>query len=451
MSVPMAPTPPRRVFIKTFGCQMNVYDSGKMLAQLAHDGFEPTEDWREADLVIVNTCSVREKPQLKVRSFLGPVLQRKRRKGVPTVAVAGCVAQHDGAELFRRMPDLDLVFGPDGVPRVRELVRAAKHRRVLDNHFLEVADYPFVQDLAPPTEREVSALVTIQKGCDNHCTYCIVPSTRGPQVSRPSDEILAEVRGLCARGVRDVTLIGQNVNAYGLDIPGLPSFAELLHRVCEVPELARLRFTTSHPRDMGQDVISCWAELPKLASHLHLPVQAGSNRVLRRMGRQYTREHYLEVVRGLQRARPGISLSTDFIVGFPGETREDFAQTLSLLEEVPFDASFSFKYSPRPGTAALRLKDELLSDEEVGARLRELQELQAKLQLASNEACVGRELEVLVEQPSRNDPEQWMGRSSCFRAVNFPGHPELAGRLVTVRITRAHAHSLQGELTPAGG
>jgi tRNA-2-methylthio-N6-dimethylallyladenosine synthase len=441
----MASPAPRRVFIKTFGCQMNVYDSGKMLALLAHDGFESTEDWRSADLVIVNTCSVREKPQLKVHSFLGPILRRRAAKGRPMVAVAGCVAQHDGAKLFRRIPALDLVFGPDGVPRVRELVRAAAERRVLDTQFLEVVDYPFVQDLVPPREREVTALVTIQKGCDNHCTYCIVPSTRGAQVSRPAPGILDEIRALTARGVRDITLIGQNANAYGLDGDEHPSFAQLLHRVSEVPDLDRLRFTTSHPRDMGPDVIACWAELPKLASHLHLPVQAGSDRVLRRMGRQYSRAHFLDVVQGLRQARPDISLTTDFIVGFPGERREDFEQTLSLLEEVRFDAAFTFKYSARPGTAALRLKEPELDPDVSSAWLSELQRLQSRIQHEKNEAYVGRVLEVLVERPSRNDPQQWMGRSSCFRAVNFPGDASMVGNLVPVRVTKAHPHSLQGE------
>jgi len=442
----MASQAPRRVFIKTFGCQMNVYDSGKMLALLALDGFEATDNWREAEWVIVNTCSVREKPQLKVASFLGPILARKRDKGRPLVAVAGCVAQHDGAEMFRRNKELDLVFGPDGIPRVRELVATAVHRRVLDNHFLEVADYPFVQELVPSAGQEINALVTIQKGCDNHCTYCIVPSTRGAQVSRPASQILEEVRGLAARGMRDFTLIGQNVNAYGTDSNQHPSFAELLCQVCEIPEVWRLRFTTSHPRDMGSDVIAAWAALPKLASHLHLPVQAGSDRLLRRMGRQYTRAHYLEVVRGLRAARPDIMLTTDFIVGFPGETREDFEQSLSLIEEVRFDAAFSFKYSPRPGTAAIRLKDPELPPEEASARLSELQQLLSRLQRESNEACVGRVFDVLVERPSRHDPEHFMGRSSCFRAVNFPGEPSLIGTIVPIRITRAHPHSLQGEL-----
>ncbi len=443
----MASDTPRLVFIKTFGCQMNVYDSGKMLAQLAHDGFEPTDEWRRADLVIVNTCSVREKPQLKVSSFLGPILQRKRDTGRPMVAVAGCVAQHDGAEFFRRYPAIDLVFGPDGVPRVRELVRAARQRRVLDDQFLEVADYPFVQDLVPSAQREVTGLVTIQKGCDNHCTYCIVPSARGVQVSRPLEQIIEEVRGLAVRGTRDFTLIGQNVNAYGAERGGRSRFAELLEAVHAIPEVWRLRFTTSHPRDMDPATIAAWSRLPRLASHLHLPVQSGSDAVLRRMGRQYTRAHYLDVVAELRRVRPEISLTTDFIIGFPGETRDDFEQSLALLEQVRFMASFSFKYSPRPGTAATRLHDrEPVSAEEASDRLRVLQEVQQRIQQESNLACVGRCFEVLVEQPSRHDPNQWMGRTSCFRAVNFPAAPSMAGELVQVRITQANPHSLQGEV-----
>jgi len=442
----MPATPTRRVFIKTFGCQMNVYDSGKLLALLALDGFGPTDDWREADLVIVNTCSVRAKPQLKVRSFLGPIIASRRARNGPRIAIAGCVAQHEGAELFRRMPEVDLVMGTDALARVRALVRESEHRRVLDVSFLEVADYPFVQDLAPPDEAGVSALVTIQKGCDNHCTYCIVPQTRGVEVSRPPDEILAEVRALCARGMRDLTLIGQNVNAYGKKQPGYPCFADLLRTVHAIPEVLRLRYTTSHPRDLDAATIACHADLPRLADHLHLPVQAGSDRVLRRMGRGYDRARYLEVVRALQAANPRLSLTTDIIVGFPGEAREDFEATLSLMEEVPFDASFSFAYSPRPGTAATELHArEPVPAHEAGERLTELQALQARLQRAGNQALLGQVREVLVEGPSRHDPSQQVGRTSCFRAVNFPGGPELIGRLVPVRITEAHAHSLVGE------
>ncbi len=441
----MTSAPDLQVFVKTFGCQMNTYDTGKMLALLVHDGYRRIEDWRDADLVIVNTCSVREKPQMKVRSFLGPILARKRAKGRPLVAIAGCVAQHDGAELFRRMPDVDLIFGPDGVPRVRALVRSARQRRVLDTQFLEVADYPFVQELSPPGPREVTSLVTIQKGCDNHCTYCIVPSTRGPAVDRPLDEVLAEVEGLTARGIRDITLIGQNVNAYGLHGGAGPRFADLLRAVHAIPQVYRLRFTTSHPRDLDDDTVACWAELPRLASHLHLPVQAGSDRILRRMGRQYSRAHYIDRVAALRRARPDISITTDFIVGFPGEGRDDFEQTLSLIELLRFDASFSFKYSPRPGTAATRLHErEPVEPTEASARLTELQALQARIQRENNQACVGRVFEVLPERSSRHDDEHLMGRSSCFRALNFPGGQDLIGELVLVRATQAHAHSLRG-------
>ncbi len=443
----MTTPPPRLVFVKTFGCQMNTYDTGKMLALLAHDGFQATDDWRAAELVIVNTCSVREKPQRKVRSFLGPILHRKRDKGRPMVAIAGCVAQHDGAMLFRQRPDVDLVFGPDGVPRVRALVEAATRRRVLDTQFLEVADYPFVQELAPPGPHRITALVTIQKGCDNHCTYCIVPSTRGPAVDRPMAEVLAEVKGLAQRGVRDITLIGQNVNAYGIHAPRHPGFPDLLRAVHAIPEVLRLRFTTSHPRDLGDESVRCWADLPRLASHLHLPVQAGSDRVLRRMGRQYTRAHYLSRVENLRRARPDIAITTDFIVGFPGETRQDFQQTISLLQELRLDASFSFKYSPRPDTAAARLHAlEPVDPADASARLTELQAIQARIQFEQNQARVGRVLEVLPERPSRNDPSHLMGRSSCFRAVNFPGDDSMIGHLVRVRITQAHPHSLRGEL-----
>ncbi len=438
-------SPSRKVCIKTFGCQMNAYDSDKMLGLLEADGYASTDDWRAAQLVIVNTCSVREKPEHKLRSLLGSMIPAKRRSGA-LLAISGCMAQHDGAGLFRRYPDVDLVFGPDALPRIRELVRTARQRRVLDNRFLEAADYPFVQELSPVQGRAVTALVTIQKGCDNHCTYCIVPHTRGREVSRPSQQVLAEVRALAARDTRDFTLIGQNVNAYGLKRDDEIDFAELLQRVHQVPEVLRLRFTTSHPRDFTSAVTGCWERLPRLASHLHLPVQSGSDLVLRRMGRGYDREQYLDLVSDLRAARPDISLTTDFITGFPGETRADFAQTLSLLETVGFDASFSFQYSVRPHTAALRLHDRDAVDPVAArARLQELQALQARISAERAQAMTGRVVEVLVEGPSRNDPQVLRGRTSCFRMVNLPGSPDLVGQLIQVRLTRAMAHSFQGE------
>jgi len=433
----------RKVFIQTFGCQMNVYDSGKMLAQLREDGFTPTDSAADADLVLINTCSVREKPEHKLHSTIGSL--RKLRKNHPfMIGITGCMAQHAGASLFQKYRDVDLVIGPDAVPRIRQLVEDARTQRVLDNQFLEVAEYPFVQQLDPAAAHQVTGLVTIQKGCDNKCTFCIVPMTRGQEVSRPSAQIVDEVRRLTEQGVRDVTLIGQNVNSYGLKTGEIP-FAELLYRVAEVPGLARLRYTTSHPRDMGEDVVQAYRDLPNLASHLHLPAQTGSNRLLRRMKRFYTRERFLEVASQLRDARPDLSLTTDLIVGFPGETDEDFEQTLELMREAPFDGSFSFRYSPRPGTAALRLREKH-DDAQALERLHVLQRLQAELSLAGNQRMEGRQVEVLVEKTSRQDDAVLAGRTSCFRTVNFAGPTEMIGTLQQVRVLRGYTNSLRGEL-----
>jgi tRNA-2-methylthio-N6-dimethylallyladenosine synthase len=434
-----------RVYVHTFGCQMNEYDSGKMRALLASDGFVPTEEMDDADLVIVNTCSVREKPEQKLHSLLGRILPQKKVRPV-TVAVAGCVAQMDGERIFRKYPKLDLVFGPDAVAKVREMVDAARTRRVLDTEFFAGESYPFPSDLDPDAAGKVGAFVTIQKGCDNKCTFCIVPTTRGVEVSRAADEILAEVRGLVERGVREVTLIGQNVNSYGLKVAGSPTFAELLRRVHDVDGVEVVRFTTSHPRDMGDDVVACYRDLPKLASHLHLPVQSGSDRVLRRMKRFYTRDRYLAVVVALKAARPELVLTTDVIAGFPGETDADFDETMSLLEAVRFHGSFSFRYSPRPGTPALRLLDDAVPDDVAQARLERFQARQREIQLEEHATLVGTTQRVLVEGPSAHDEGVVCGRTSTFKMVNFPGSPELMGRWADVRVTRAFANTLRGEL-----
>jgi len=434
----------QKVFIKTFGCQMNVYDSGKIQALLEKDGYETVDDPEAADLVLVNTCSVREKPEHKLHSFIGEV-KHLRQKGT-TLGIAGCMAQHDGARLFKKYrKDVDLVFGPDQVPRVRELLSRAKTERVLDNEFMDVDHYPFVRDLAPKQAAGVGAFVTIQKGCDNRCTFCIVPATRGVEVSRPSAEILDEVSALVERGTREVTLIGQNVNSYGLKVPGELTFAELLYKVAELPGVERIRYTTSHPRDMGPDVIQAYRDLKELTSHLHLPVQSGSNRVLRRMKRFYSRERYLQVVTDLREARPGLSLTTDVIVGFPGESDEDFEQTLTLLEEVRFDGSFSFKYSPRPNTPALRLDQDAVAPELASERLARFQERQRALQLESNREMEGDVLDVLVEGPSKWDENVICGRTSSFKMVNFPGKRDLVGSVVPVRILKGFSNSLRGE------
>ncbi|MFN7145385.1 MAG: tRNA (N6-isopentenyl adenosine(37)-C2)-methylthiotransferase MiaB [Myxococcota bacterium] len=433
-----------RVYIKTFGCQMNEYDSGKMRAQLAPAGFVPTDELDDAELVIINTCSIREKPEQKLHSFLGRILPQKKVRPV-TVAVAGCVAQMDGERIFKKYPAVDLVFGPDAVAKVREMVDAARTRRVLDTEFFGAEGYPFPSDLDPDAVGRVGAFVTIQKGCDNKCTFCIVPSTRGGEVSRPAEQILAEVEGLVAQGVREITLIGQNVNSYGLKVPGMPTFAELVRAVHAIDGVEVIRYTTSHPRDMGDDVVACYAELPKLASHLHLPVQSGSDRVLRRMKRFYTRDRYLEVVRKLKDARPDLVLTTDVIAGFPGETDEDFAETMTLLDEVRFHGSFSFKYSPRPGTPALRLLDGAVPDDVAQARLERFQARQREIQLEEHARLVGDTVRVLVEGPSAHDEGVICGRTSTFKMVNFPGDPALLGQWVDVRVTRGFANTLRGE------
>ena len=431
---------------------MNVYDSGKIHAQLVRDGYQSTADPAEADLILVNTCSIRERAVDKMHSALGEY-RRLKRNGQPVlIGIAGCVAQERGDELLARYPDVDLVFGPDGVPHVRELVsKAATGERVLDTDFLDLESYPFVAEV-DPTTHGVSAFVTIQKGCDNKCTFCIVPATRGAEASRPHAEIVAEVRALVERGVREIVLIGQNVNSYGLKVPGEITFAQLLYEVAGVPGVERIRYTTSHPRDMGDDVVQAYRDLPALATHLHLPVQSGSNRVLRRMKRYYTRERFLEVVAALREARPGFVLTTDIIVGFPGETDEDFEQTMTLMEDAGFMGSFSFKYSPRPSTPALKLQDrEPVAPEVASARLTRYQDRQRERSAAFHRSLEGTVVEdVLVEGPSRHDEGVVCGRTSAHVMVNFPGSLELVGQTVPVRITRGFTHSVRGERIEAG-
>jgi tRNA-2-methylthio-N6-dimethylallyladenosine synthase len=444
----------KRLYVRTFGCQMNVYDTGKMRALLAKDGFEPTDQLDDADLVIVNTCSIRDKAEQKLHSFLGEAFAVKRRSDrAVTVAVAGCVAQQEGQKLLDRYRDLDLVFGPDAVPKIVSMVQAAERDPVLDTRFLDADDYVFSTELDPAADQRVGAFVTIQKGCDNKCTFCIVPSTRGPELSRSSAEILDEVRGLTARGVREITLIGQNVNSYGLKVAGEKTFAQLLYGVAAVPGVERIRYTTSHPRDMGPDVVQAYRDLPQLTSHLHLPVQSGSDAMLKRMKRFYTRERYLRLVDDLREARPDLALTTDIIVGFPGETDADFDDTMSLLDAVGYHGAFSFKFSPRPGTPALRLieRDLEVPADVAQERLVVYQRRQRELSLAANQALEGTVQTVLVEGPSRHDEGVICGRTSTFKMINFPGSVEQTGSLAQVRVTRAFTNSLRGEpVAPTG-
>ena len=438
----------KKVYIRTFGCQMNVYDTGKMKALLSKDGYEPTEQMEDADLVIVNTCSIREKPELKLHSFLGEARKIKREQNKELqIAISGCVAQQEGKTLLDRYKDVDLVFGPDAVPNVQQLVKESRSHQILDTDFLSSADYVFAAEIDPDADRQVGAFVTIQKGCDNKCTFCIVPTTRGQEVSRTSAEIVQEVRSLVAKGVKEITLIGQNVNSYGLKVPGEKNFAQLLYAVADVSGVERIRYTTSHPRDMGEDVFQAYRDLPQLTSQLHLPVQSGSSRVLRRMKRFYTREKYLWVVDQLLSARPDMVFSTDFIIGFPGETDEDFQQTLSLLQEVGFHSSFSFKYSPRPGTPALKLMERgAVSPEVASARLTELQTLQRKISVGVNKKTIGQTFDVLVEGASPREPNLLFGRTSTFKGVHFEGTSDLIGQTIPVHIYQAFTSALRGEL-----
>ncbi|TNE92555.1 MAG: tRNA (N6-isopentenyl adenosine(37)-C2)-methylthiotransferase MiaB [Deltaproteobacteria bacterium] len=436
----------KKVFIHTMGCQMNEYDSAKIRAKLGVDGYVATDTPEDADLILLNTCSIRDKAEQKMHSALGEYRRLKKNGQPVTIGIAGCVAQQEGQALLKRYKDVDLVFGPDGVPHVNTLVReAVDGKRVLDTEFLDLETYPFVTEVDPAADGQVGAFVTIQKGCDNKCTFCIVPSTRGAEASRPSGQIVDEVKALVDKGVVEITLIGQNVNSYGLKTPGEKTFAELLYLVSDVEGVERIRYTTSHPRDMGDDVVQAYRDLPKLTSYLHLPVQSGNNKILRRMKRYYKRERFLEIVAALKDARPDLVLTTDFIVGFPGETDEEFEDTMSLLDEVGFIGSYSFKYSPRPGTPALRLKDPIVPDEVAGARLTRLQNRQRELSTAWTRAHEGQVVDVLVEGWSRHDPGIICGRTGTNLMVNFPGDLSLVKKTVPVRVTRGFTHSARGE------
>ncbi|GAD23782.1 tRNA (N6-isopentenyl adenosine(37)-C2)-methylthiotransferase MiaB [Acidovorax sp. MR-S7] len=439
----------KKVFIKTFGCQMNEYDSDKMADVMqAAEGYEPTQDIDEADLILFNTCSVREKAQEKVFSDLGRVKHLKKR-GV-LIGVGGCVASQEGEEIIKRAPYVDVVFGPQTLHRLPELLaaRAAKARPQVDISFPEIEKF----DHLPPARVEgASAFVSIMEGCSKYCSYCVVPYTRGEEVSRPFDDVLVEVAGLADQGVKEVTLLGQNVNAY-LGTMGETSekadFALLLEYVAEIPGIERIRYTTSHPNEFTPRLIEAYARIPKLVSHLHLPVQHGSDRILMAMKRGYTAMEYKSTIRKLRAIRPEMAMSSDFIVGFPGETEEDFQKMMKLIHDVRFDNSFSFIFSPRPGTPAANLPDDTPHD----VKLRRLQELQAVINRNIkdiSEERVGSVQRLLVEGASRRDGGELMGRTECNRVVNFPGHPRLIGQMADVRITEARTYTLRGAVLMA--
>jgi tRNA-2-methylthio-N6-dimethylallyladenosine synthase len=438
--------PPRKVFIRTFGCQMNEYDSDKMADVLhAAEGWEKTDKPEDADLILFNTCSVREKAQEKVFNDLGRVRPLKALKPGLLIGVGGCVASQEGGEIVRRAPYVDVVFGPQTLHRLPQLLKDRREtgRAQVDISFPEIEKF----DHLPPARVEgTSAFVSIMEGCSKYCSFCVVPYTRGEEVSRPFDHVLAEIGDLAGKGVREVTLLGQNVNAYVGDMADgtKADFALLLAHVARIEAIERIRYTTSHPLEFTQRLIDAYAKLPKLVSQVHLPVQSGSDRILAAMKRNYTALEYKSIIRRLREARPDISISTDFIIGFPGETEQDFEQTMKLVEDVQFDGAFSFVYSARPGTPAANLADDTPREVKI-ARLQRLQARVQELAEGYSRAMVGTRQRVLVEALSRKDGNEVAGRTANNRVVNFAGHPRLIGEFLEVTITAALPHSLRGE------
>lgn len=430
---------------------MNVHDSERIADVLRPHGYALVDKPEQADIVLVNTCSVREKSYLKVRSVLGQYTQLKEKRPQLLLGVAGCIAQQEGNRLFELVPELDLVFSPDHISLLPELIEKACKKHIAQTGFIDAENYSFLRaaERMPSETAGPTALVTIQKGCDNHCSYCIVPLVRGPEVSRPAEQIISEVQKLVDSGVKEVTLIGQNVNSYHGFFSGLEGeFVRLLDALDEISGLKRLRFTTSHPKDFSLELAKRFGTLRTLCPWLHLPVQSGSTNVLRLMNRGYSREHYLQLIQEVKRHCPDISIGTDIIVGYPGETEADYRDTVRLLEEVQYDYIYSFKYSVRPNTpAAQQLKDDV-SESEKSARLQELQSVQAKITKNRLKRLSGRTLQVLVEGPSRKGPPQFCGRAPGNQVVNFECHKEIAvvGKIVNVIIESAGNHSLSGSV-----
>jgi tRNA-2-methylthio-N6-dimethylallyladenosine synthase len=439
----------RKLYIRTFGCQMNEYDSSRTADLLARShGLERTDDPSQADVLLVNTCSVREKAAEKLFSEIGRWKELKRARPGVVIGVGGCVASQEGAAIRERAPYVDLVYGPQTLHRLPQMLAGADAgRRSVDVSFPEIEKF---DRLPEPRAEGPSAFVSVMEGCSKYCSFCVVPYTRGEEFSRPFDDVITEVVELAEQGVREVTFLGQNVNAYrgALHGGGVCDLAELIRCAAEVDGIGRIRFTTSHPQEFTDALVAVYADVPELVSHLHLPVQSGSDRILARMKRGYRARDYVERIERLRAVRPGLSLSSDFIVGFPGERDEDFDATLRLIDEVGFDTSFSFVYSPRPGTPAAGFVDEVPLVRKK-ARLARLQARIGELAAAVSAAMVGTRQHVLVERPSRKDPRQMSGRTENNRVVNFDGGAQLQGRFVAVDITEALPHSLRGIM--AGG
>ena len=437
----------KKLYLRSFGCQMNDYDSGR-IADLLEErmGLEKTESLDEADVVILNTCSIREKAQEKVFSDLGRLREAKKCRPGMMIAVGGCVASQEGKKILDRAPWVDVVFGPQTLHRIPEILaeREKTGRAQVDVSFPEIEKF---DSLPAPQASGAAAFVSIMEGCSKYCTYCVVPYTRGEEISRPLVDVLVEVAQLADQGVKEVTLLGQNVNAYRGRTPAgdEADFALLLEYVSEIEGIERIRYTTSHPREFTQRLIDAYKKLPKLVSHVHLPVQSGSDRILAAMKRGYTALEYKSIIRRLKAARPGIAIATDIIVGFPGETEDDFERTMDLIEDVGFDASFSFVYSPRPGTPAARLPD----DTPYSVKLARLQRLQKRIDENASEisrGMLGKIERVLVLGPARRGEGELMARTDNNRIVNFPGPASLINQMANVRITEVFPHTLGGEL-----
>ncbi len=437
----------KKVYLRTFGCQMNEYDSARITDTLhAAEGYEQTADPAEADLILFNTCSVRERAQERVFHDLGRVREFKQANPAVMIGVGGCVASQEGGRIISRAPYVDVVFGPQTLHRLPELL--AERRRTgkpqVDISFPEVEKF---DNMPPPRVQGASAFVSIMEGCSKYCSFCVVPYTRGEEVSRPFEDVLTEIAGLAVEGVREVTLLGQNVNAYRATLEGeAADFAMLLEYVADIPGIERIRYTTSHPREFSTRLIEAHARIPKLVAHVHLPVQSGSDRILAAMKRNYTVLEYKSIIRKLRAARPDVCISSDFIIGFPGETEADFEATMKLIADVGFDDSYSFIYSRRPGTPAAELADD--TPHEVKAE--RLQRVQALIQAgadAISQAMLGSLQRVLVEGPSRKRPDELAARTDNNRVINFRGPANLAGQFVELKVTGVLTHTLRGELS----
>jgi tRNA-2-methylthio-N6-dimethylallyladenosine synthase len=436
----------KKLYLQTYGCQMNQYDSERIAQLMGRMNYESTDRIETADLVILNTCSVRDRAEQKVYSALGRWKELKEQREGVIIGVGGCVAQQEGANLLKRLPHLDLVFGTHNIQKLPQMVEQVQASR---NRPVETAFYrqpSYMEDPQGRTDVQgAKAFVTIMQGCNKVCSFCIVPHVRGREVSRPSARIVAEIESLVRQGVKEVMLLGQNVNSYGKTSPGELSFAELLGRVNGIEGLQRIRFTTSHPQDLSPELIEAFATLKKLCEHLHLPVQSGADSVLSRMRRGYTRDEYLARINRLRKRCANVALSTDIIVGFPGETDAEFANTLEMLKQVEYDEIFSFMYSPRPQTVSAKIYDNDVANEIKKARLQEVQSLQKEIALRKNRASIGNVEEILVDGKSRLKNGQIMGRTRANRIVNLTGDETLVGSLLPVRIIGATANSLIGE------